>query len=342
MATCPLQMTIDISDQTIEDTFDKYLVHIPHRASFVFNSNNGDKMEVEDKIWKQKQGEDEEVNDQKPACQEKQGGEMSKRKEKMNGEPMVQEEEGMVVEEMEDMDAKQARFWFCNKNDGKRRNCRNIVDRPKTLCDYHLAKSRSYYTCSSETVAAANSKSSRTKATTIAKSALRKSSSKPTPAGAASSLMAASSSAQNNSKAATSSVSVPTSSQLYKRKAGIGLGGDDYYFYDLFVPFYTKERGGSSNHRVTTVDADEKDLPHDNAITIEEKDDKKQYNNDLDNLSDDSSISSGDDESDEDYSVGGARKPYARKETVKLAVDKVQFSKTMKKRVKERSLKSLL
>uniref|UniRef100_A0A0E0JZV7 WRC domain-containing protein n=1 Tax=Oryza punctata TaxID=4537 RepID=A0A0E0JZV7_ORYPU len=315
LSLSPWDLPYELEDPNpLEAPFDRYMECIPYRASFMSDSDNDDEMQVEDKIWDQV--ENEEVNDQQPDHKVNQGGEVTKMKGKMN--------ESMVVKEMEDID-KQASVWYCNKNDGKKWHCRNIVNGPKTLCDYHLRKSRSYYTRTGETGAAASSKSSRAKAPAIAKTAMPKSSSKRTPTGE--------SSARNNSfaAAAASSVSVlPTISQSSKRKAANGLGGDAYYFYDMFVPYRKKDRGGSSNHQ---VDAEKKEiLPQDNAVVMEEK---VVYNS-----SDYSSDTASDDESDEDYIVGGASKRHTKKGKMKLSVKKVQFSKMMKKRVKERSLKS--
>ncbi|KAF0934361.1 hypothetical protein E2562_024990 [Oryza meyeriana var. granulata] len=88
-------------------------MHIPHRASFAFNSDNDDEIEEDDKIWKQKHRKAEKVKDHKPAHKEKQGGETRKMKEKMNGEPMAQEED-MVMKEMED-DKTQASVWYVTR-----------------------------------------------------------------------------------------------------------------------------------------------------------------------------------------------------------------------------------
>ncbi|KAB8087309.1 hypothetical protein EE612_011402 [Oryza sativa] len=334
LSLSPWDLPYELEDpDPLEAPFDRYMACIPFRASFVSDSDNNDddQMEVdEDKSWNQV--ENEEVNDQQQPADHKvdQSGDPAARK--MKGK---MNESSMVVMEMQDAD-KQAGVWYCNKNDGKKWHCRNIVDGPKTLCDYHLAKSRSYYTRTGEAGAAASSKSGRAKAPAIAKP---KSSSKRTPAGE--------SSAQNNSiaaAAAAAAVSVlPTiSSQPSKRKASNGLlGGDAYYFYDMFVPYRKKDRGGSSSKQ--QAGAEEKEiLPQDNAVAMEEKMDGKKLYDGVYNSSDYSSDTASDDESDEDYTVGGASKRRTKKRKMKLSVKRVQFSKMMKKRVKERSLKSLL
>ncbi|BAF08778.1 uncharacterized protein [Oryza sativa Japonica Group] len=333
LSLSPWDLPYELEDpDPLEAPFDRYMACIPFRASFVSDSDNNDddQMEVdEDKSWNQV--ENEEVNDQQQPADHKvdQSGDPAARK--MKGK---MNESSMVVMEMQDAD-KQAGVWYCNKNDGKKWHCRNIVDGPKTLCDYHLAKSRSYYTRTGEAGAAASSKSGRAKAPAIAKP---KSSSKRTPAGE--------SSAQNNSIAAAAAAAVsvlPTiSSQPSKRKASNGLlGGDAYYFYDMFVPYRKKDRGGSSSKQ--QAGAEEKEiLPQDNAVAMEEKMDGKKLYDGVYNSSDYSSDTASDDESDEDYTVGGASKRRTKKRKMKLSVKKVQFSKMTKKRVKERSLKSLL
>uniref|UniRef100_A0A0E0J1M1 WRC domain-containing protein n=1 Tax=Oryza nivara TaxID=4536 RepID=A0A0E0J1M1_ORYNI len=333
LSLSPWDLPYELEDpDPLEAPFDRYMACIPFRASFVSDSDNNDddQMEVdEDKSWNQV--ENEEVNDQQQPADHKvdQSGDPAARK--MKGK---MNESSMVVMEMQDAD-KQAGVWYCNKNDGKKWHCRNIVDGPKTLCDYHLAKSRSYYTRTGEAGAAASSKSGRAKAPAIAKP---KSSSKRTPAGE--------SSAQNNTIAAAAAAAVsvlPTiSSQPSKRKASNGLlGGDAYYFYDMFVPYRKKDRGGSSSKQ--QAGAEEKEiLPQDNAVAMEEKMDGKKLYDGVYNSSDYSSDTASDDESDEDYTVGGASKRRTKKRKMKLSVKKVQFSKIMKKRVKERSLKSLL
>uniref|UniRef100_J3LCX9 WRC domain-containing protein n=1 Tax=Oryza brachyantha TaxID=4533 RepID=J3LCX9_ORYBR len=336
----------------LEDPFDKYMVRIPHRASFTFNNDNNDKMYVDDILEQKKQEEDEEVKDHKTAHKEKQGDDIGMKK-TMNKETSMQEEKDMVVEEMENNDERQAGVWYCHKNDGKRWHCRNIVDGPKTLCDYHLAKSRSYYAPTGEKGALASSKSSNTKTSTtrfslpkstapaasskasaIGKAALAKPScrSRPTTAGAASSSKAV---APGKSKAATSSTR-PTS-QRRKRKSTNGNGNGngscgDYYFYDLFGPFRGKDRRNSSSHRPASAGAED-----------EEHLQQQQHNNlDGDNLSNESSITGGDKENDGDYVVRGGGAGNGKGKGKMSAVEKVQFPKITKKRIKERSLKSLL
>nr|XP_015624925.2 uncharacterized protein LOC107276679 [Oryza sativa Japonica Group] len=204
----------------LEDLFNKYLVHIPHRASFTFNNDNDEEMEVYDMIWKQQQGE--EMKDLNPSQKEKQDGETKMVKDHMNVEPLVPEED-MLDKGIEDFGEKKASVWYYRK----RWHCQNIVDGPKALCEYHLAKSHSN-TPTSVKVATAHSKS----CCTITMSHLLKSSFKPTLTGEASSLRAASASIQKNS-------------QSHKRKAGNGLSEDTYYSYSLFSPFHGKDQDDS-------------------------------------------------------------------------------------------------
>uniref|UniRef100_I1P0I0 WRC domain-containing protein n=2 Tax=Oryza glaberrima TaxID=4538 RepID=I1P0I0_ORYGL len=336
-----------------EAPFDKYLVRIPRRASFVLNSElelEDDTMESKDKIWNHDDEEEEEVKNQKPAAHSlKKDGAARKRSRKGNDEPILQEEEEDMVMKTEESEDKEATIWFCKKNDGKKWHCRSIVDGPNTLCDYHLARSRSSYTPSSENgasaTAAATCSSGPTKADAIgkikappAKSSGAKRNSPGAAAASSSKAAAATATAPSSSKASSSSVSVtvPTSSisqRRKRRKKSTNGSGGDYYFYDLFGPFRGKDR---RNHGV--VSASEED--HKGLLKAKEK---MEYI-DVDNLSNNSSITGGGDkENDEDYVVGGAGKARAEKRKGKIAVEKMPFPKMVKKRtVKERSLKSLL
>ncbi|EEC73193.1 hypothetical protein OsI_07252 [Oryza sativa Indica Group] len=275
-----------------EDLFNKYLVHIPHRASFTFNNDNDEEMEVYDMIWKQQQGE--EMKDLNPSQKEKQDGETKMVNDHMNVEPLVPEED-MLDKGIEDFGEKKASVWYYHKNNCKRWHCQNIVDGPKALCEYHLAKSHSN-TPTSVKVATAHSKS----CCTITMSHLLKSSFKPTLTGEASSLRAASASIQKNS-------------QSHKRKAGNGLSEDTYYSYSLFSPFHGKDQDDNSKGRVATIDYQQKGfLQQDNIVLIKERDDNKEYIN-VDNLFDDFSIAGDDGQSDKDYFVGGANNPHVKK-----------------------------
>ncbi|KAF2944839.1 hypothetical protein DAI22_02g173000 [Oryza sativa Japonica Group] len=149
----------------------------------------------------------EEMKDLNPSQKEKQDGETKMVNDHMNVEPLVPEED-MLDKGIEDFGEKKASVWYYHKNNCKRWHCQNIVDGPKALCEYHLAKSHSN-TPTGVKVATAHSKS----CCTITMSHLLKSSFKPTLTGEASSLRAASASIQKNS-------------QSHKRKAGNGLSED--------------------------------------------------------------------------------------------------------------------
>uniref|UniRef100_A0A0E0NF17 WRC domain-containing protein n=1 Tax=Oryza rufipogon TaxID=4529 RepID=A0A0E0NF17_ORYRU len=351
----PCELLDDSTDsQNLQEApFDKYLVRIPRRASFVLNSElelEDDTMESKDKIWNH-DDEEEEVKNQKPAAHSlKKDGAVRKRSRKGNDEPILQEEELDMVMKTEESEDKEATIWFCKKNDGKKWHCRSIVDRPNALCDYHLARSRSSYTPSSENgasaTAAATCSSGPTKADAIGKikapPAKSSGAKRNSPGGAAASsskAAAATATAPSSSKASSSSsvsVTVPTSSisqRRKRRKKSTNGSGGDYYFYDLFGPFRGKDR---RNHGV--VSASEED--HKGLLKAKEK---MEYI-DVDNLSNNSSITGGGDkENDENYVVGGAGKARAEKRKGKIAVEKMPFPKMVKKRtVKERSLKSLL
>uniref|UniRef100_A0A0E0JZV8 WRC domain-containing protein n=1 Tax=Oryza punctata TaxID=4537 RepID=A0A0E0JZV8_ORYPU len=336
-----------IDSQNLQEApFDKYLVRIPPRASFVLNIElEDDTMELKDKIWTH---DDEVTKNQKPAAdrlkKDGAGGAAKKRTRKGIDEPILQEEEDMV------MKTEERNIWFCKKNDGKKWHCPSIVDGPNTMCDYHLARSRSCYTPSSEkvdgaSVTAAATSSGPTKAsknTAPAKSSGAKQ--RTSAGGAASSSKAAPAIAPLSSSKSSSSVSVtvPTSSISQRRKrtkkSTNGSGGD-YYFYDLFGPFRGKDR---RNHGVVSAGGVDhrRLLQQEKAVVPLEAKEKKEYIDVADNLSNNSSITGGGDkENDEDYVVGGAGKARADKGKGKIALEKM---KMVKKRVKERSLKSLL
>ncbi|XP_006648642.1 uncharacterized protein LOC102713523 [Oryza brachyantha] len=319
-----------------EAPFDKYFVHIPRWPSFEFSSKEDDTMGLNDKI--REHDDVKVVSDQKPADDNsKKDGVAAKTT--TTAAATRKGKEDRTVLQAEESEDKKPDIFFCKKNDGRKWRCRSVVDEPNTLCDYHLARSRSccitpscHDAVSSYHLVAAPAASS--KASAIGKAALAKPScrSRPTTAGAASSSKAV---APGKSKAATSSTR-PTS-QRRKRKSTNGNGNGngscgDYYFYDLFGPFRGKDRRNSSSHRPASAGAED-----------EEHLQQQQHNNlDGDNLSNESSITGGDKENDGDYVVRGGGAGNGKGKGKMSAVEKVQFPKITKKRIKERSLKSLL
>lgn len=319
----PWELTRELDDQ--EDPFENYFMPVGLVLSSVAVNQEDEEMEREDKIGKKV------INKQKVAKKLKQDG-----KKKMVKSKAKTEEAKAKKEEEEASDGDQAKVWYCKKNDGKSWHCANIVGGPNALCDHHFAQSRSYYNPTCEKVAAAasgaasaSSKLAPAKASASSKSVPAKASAKSAPASAASSTKA------------VSSVNALASSKLRKRRKSKGGSGMEYFYYAGWGPSRGKQRGdsSSSNHREAAADAKEERSPQEDKATPEARDEKKDDEEEND-LSDIAEIAGGDEESDDDYV--GSGKARAGNGKGKMAVEKVMYPKMARKRVKARSLKSLL